>query len=217
MHEIQQQLLALSDTEDLGQYSYYALAKKLGVPNHGSVKFHLDQLLQKGMLIKNVRTGEITKVEAGSSFSGFINIPIMGEANCGDATSIADNRVIDFLKVSPSILPKVRLDKLYALLAKGDSMNAANINGSSINDGDYVLIENTNNARDGDYVVSVFDEVANIKRFFIDAFNSRIILASESKEPRHPIIVAQEDFSNYLVTGKVVGVIPSVNNAVQRG
>lgn len=211
MHKIQEQLLALADTEDLGASSYYSLAKRLGVANHGSIKFHLDQLLNKGLLIKNARSGSINKVTEGEQFTGFINIPIMGEANCGDATSFADDRVQSFLPVSPSILPpKVKLDKLYGLIAVGNSMNRADIHGKSIHSGDYVLAETIDRPDNGDYVVSIFDDVANIKRLFTDPQHSRILLVSESDEFRPPIIIAEEDFPSYHVSARVVGVIPAV-------
>lgn len=209
MHRIQDQLLALADTEDIGNSSYYALAKRLGVANHGSVKFHLDQLLDKGLLFRDPKTGIITKVTKGEKFTGLLSIPVMGEANCGAAISVADDRVKEFLRISPSLLPKAKLDKLYALKAVGNSMNAANIDGKPINNDDYVLVEKTDEARNGDYVVSLFDEVANIKRLFLDTVNSRILLLSESKDSLPPIVIAEEDSYTYSIAGKVVGVIPA--------
>lgn len=208
MHKVQEQLLALADTEDLGASSYYALAKRLGVANHGSIKFHLDQLLDKGLLFRDRKTGSISKVSEGEKFSGLISIPIMGQANCGAATSVADDRIQGFLRLSPSLVPRARLDNLYALKAAGDSMNAANIGGRPINNGDYVLVEKVDHAKSGDYVVSVFDEVANIKRFFVDQENSRILLLSESKDYLPPIVVAEEDYDSYTITGRLVAVVP---------
>lgn len=211
MHQTQEKLLALADTEDLGSSSYYSLAKRLGVTNHGSIKFHLDQLLNKGMLIKNVKSGSISKVTEGAQFTGLINIPIMGEANCGEATSFADDHVQSFLPVSPSILPsKAKLDKLYGLIAVGNSMNKANIGGKPIRSGDYVLAETIDRPNNGDYVVSIFDDVANIKRFFVDSQHSRILLVSESDEFRPPIIIAEEDFPSYHVSARIIDVIPAV-------
>ncbi len=208
MHQVQEQLLALADTENLGSSSYYGLAKRLGVANHGSIKFHLDQLVEKGLLFRDPKSGEITKVTEGEKFLGLLSIPVMGEANCGSATSVADDRVKEFLRLSPSLLPKVKLDKLYALKAVGNSMNAANISGKPINSGDYVLVEKTDEASNGDYVVSIFDEVANIKRLVFDPVNSRILLLSESKEPLPPIVVSEEDSGVYSIAGKVVDVVP---------
>jgi len=209
MHRIQEQLLALADTENLGSYSYYAIAKMLGIPNHGSIKFHLDQLISKGLLYRDKKNGAIYKVEPGNKFSGFLSIPIMGEANCGAATMLADDRIKSFLRVSPSVITKSKLDKLYILKAVGNSMNMAKIDGKPINSGDYVLVEKTDQVQNGDYVVSVFDDVANIKRFIVDYDNSRIVLRSESSEFFPPIFIATEDFDSYLVAGKVIKVIPA--------
>ena len=213
MHQIQERLLALADTEDLGSSSYYGLAKRLDVANHGSIKFHIDQLLDKGLLFRNPKTGKITKVTTGEKFSGLLSIPIMGEANCGAATSIADDRVKEFLRLSPSLLPNTKLDKLYALKAVGNSMNAAQISGKHINDGDYVLVEKTDEANNGDYVVSIFDEVANIKRLVFDPLNSRILLLSESNEPMPPIVVSEKDGASYSIAGRVVDVVPQAHPA----
>ena len=207
MHQVQEQLLALADTENLVSSSYYSLAKRLGVSNHGSIKFHLDQLIEKGLLFRDPKSGEITKVTEGEKFLGLLSIPVMGEANCGAATSVADDRVKEFLRLSPSLLPKVKLDKLYALKAVGSSMNAANISGKPINSGDYVLVEKTDEASNGDYVVSIFDEVANIKKLVFDPAKSRILLLSESKEPMPPIIVSEEDSGIYSIAGKVIDVV----------
>lgn len=211
MHQVQEQLLALADTEDLSTSSYYALAKRLGVSNHGSVKFHMDQLLEKGLLFRNPKTNSITKVTHGEEFRGLLSIPIMGEANCGAATSVADDRVKEFLRVSPSVLPKAKLDSLYALKAVGNSMNAASIKGRPINSGDYILVEKTDQAVSGDYVVSIFDEVANIKKLVHDQENQRVVLLSESTDSFAPIVVSEEDSGVYTIAGKVVGVIPSYN------
>lgn len=208
MHRVQEQLLALADTEDLNASSYYALAKRLGVNNHGSIKFHMDQLLEKGLLFRDPQTGSVTKVTRGEEFRGLLSIPIMGEANCGAATSVADDRVKEFLRISASELPKAKLDSLYVLRAAGDSMNAASIEGKPINNGDYVLVEKTDRVASGDYIVSIFDEVANIKRLLHDWDNQRVVLLSESTEPLAPIIVSEEDSGVYSIAGKVVGVIP---------
>lgn len=208
MHKIQEQLLALADTENLGVSSFYSLAKRLGVSNHGSIKFHLDQLVNKGLLYRSSDSKNIVRVQEDDKFSGFLSIPVMGEANCGAATRLADDQIKEFLRLSPSLLPKSNLNRLYALKAAGNSMNRAHISGKPINDGDYVIIEKIDQANDGDYVVSIFDDVANIKKLIFDKPNSRIALVSESFEQHSPIIISEEDMDSYSIAGRVVTVIP---------
>ena len=214
MHRVQEQLLALAETENLALSSYYGLAKRLNVANHGSVKFHIDQLFSKGLLDRDPKTGAIVKAAPEKrKIGGLISVPVMGEANCGIATSIADDRVKGFIRLSPSLIPHgVRLNRLYALRAVGDSMNNAKIGERKkpINDGDYVLVEKASTVAPGEYVVSIFDEVANIKKFLVDFHHSRVLLLSESEDPRPPIIVSFEDRHSYLIAGRVVGVVPAI-------
>lgn len=211
MHEIQQKLLSLAETTDLGSVSYYALAKLLGVNHHNKVRFHLEQLIRKGLLVRNKNTGSIAKVINGEVFRGFISIPIMGEANCGVPLIFAENTIKGFLRVSPSSLRTNRLEKIYALKAVGDSMNATNIHGRSIESGDYVLVEDTSTVNHGEVVVSIIDGAANIKRLLIDGANHRLILLSESQEPLPPIVIDESDIdSHYQVAGRVIDIIKAI-------
>ena len=85
-------------------------------------------------------------------------------------------------------------------------MNLANVNGNTIENGDFVIVDpNAKNPKNGDYVVSVIDDVANIKKFIFDRKNNRIILQSESTQDYFPIFVHEDD--KYEMSGKVVGVI----------
>jgi SOS-response transcriptional repressor LexA len=68
----------------------------------------------------------------------------------------------------------------------------------------------------GDYVVSLVNEAANIKRLYIDARNSRVVLFSESNANAQPIIIAKEDMSYYHPVGKVVEVIPGMDQISNR-
>ena len=87
-------------------------------------------------------------------------------------------------------------------------MNKANINGECVEDGDYVLVDPTVAAvRNGDYVLSIIDGMANIKRYFKDTDNERIILLAESSASFSPIFIHRDDMDNYLVNGKVIQVI----------
>jgi len=87
-------------------------------------------------------------------------------------------------------------------------MNQANVKGKSIEEGDFVIVEkNQGTPANGDYVVSTIDGLANIKKFIFDEPNKQIILVSESSLDLPPIYIHQDDYSAYLVCGKVVEVI----------
>ena len=59
------------------------------------------------------------------------------------------------------------------------------------------------NPKNGDYVLSVIDGCANLKKFERDAKSGEIRLLSESKNPKHkPIYISSQD--NFIVNGKIV-------------
>jgi phage repressor protein C with HTH and peptisase S24 domain len=61
--------------------------------------------------------------------------------------------------------------------------------------------------KNGDHVVVVNDEVANIKRFYYDPENQMIILRSESTLDYSPIFIDPQEQWNGLVNGTVIQVI----------
>jgi repressor LexA len=206
MHQIQKDLLSLSRNINLGERSLREIGSLIGVNHPQKVQHHLKQLEKKGFImidkasktIKNLNTD--LKKEAR-----FINVPIVGSANCGPAELLADENIEGFLKVSKSNLPK---RKVFAVTADGDSMNKADINGKSIKSGDYVIIDPENRSPEhGEYVLSVIDGAANIKRFYKDDENKQIVLTSESTYDYPPIYIHQDDFEDFMINGKVVEVI----------
>ena len=69
-----------------------------------------------------------------------------------------------------------------------------------IRDGDFVVIEQTESARDGDIVVALLENgMATLKRFFKEATRIRLEPANSAMEP---IFVR-----NVKIQGKVVGLI----------
>lgn len=137
----------------------------------------------------------------------------MGEADCGEATKYADGRVIDYLGISPSLINAEGADSLYALIAKGSSMNRAKVAGKEIRDGDYVIVkkDTSHKPQDGDIVVSIIGGLANIKRFLWDEPNGRIALLpdSHSQDEFAPIFISKND--DFQIDGVVVDVVKGMN------
>lgn len=132
-------------------------------------------------------------------------IPILGAANAGPAALFAEENVEGYLKVSRSALN--RKDGVFALRVEGDSMNKAKICKKNLKEGDFVLIDSEyKTPRNGDYVLSIIDGAANLKKFERDAKTGDVKLVSESTNPKHkPIHISSED--NFMVNGKIIGVI----------
>ena len=190
------------------------IGKLIGQANQPQkVKHHLLQLEKKGLLNINRSNRIVVRTAPGLIHnSKLISVPILGSANCGTATIYADQNIEGYLRVSGKILSRKK--DVFAIKASGYSMNKANINGDSIEDGDYVVVDpKYRSVKNGDYVLSIVDGVANIKRFFKDTASKRIILLSESSASYSPIFIHFDDLDRYLVNGKIIQVIKKPKTA----
>jgi len=205
MHKIQEKLLELSKKVNLKVKSLREIGELVGVDNQPQkVKHHLAQLEKKGFIDLLGGGSNIRRVE--KSMGGLIPVPILGTADCGEASMFADGNIEGYLKVSPTMLKKK--NNIFAIRATGFSMNKANVNGESIDQGDFVIVDSENkNPRNGDYVLSIIDGVANIKKINIDEKRKQIVLLSESSKDYSPIYIHAEDSGCYYVGGKVLQVI----------
>jgi len=209
MNPIQQKLLDIAGLRNIEDVRRIDLVAMVGCEYPSQITHHLKQLVKHGDLVRV----DNRLMPAMKTSAGLVRIPVMGEADCGEATKFADGRIVDNLAVSPSILnPKNIGKKLYALIARGDSMNIAKVNDREICDGDYIIIERRDNyvPADNEIVVSIIGGLANIKRLRRDNKNKRILLLSESyrQDDFAPIIISEND--DFQVDGKVVDVIKGV-------
>ncbi len=204
MHKIQEKILKLSKTKDVLLLGIRPLGREIGVDQPQLVKHHLSQLQKKGLIRAKSREDIRQVLQHSSSLQLlFVKIPVVGAANCGPATLIAEERVEEYITVSESFLKKK--DNVFALIAKGDSMNKAQINGNSIEENDYVVVDgNTRTPNPGDYILSVIDNCANIKKY-ARTKDGNIALLSESTSLYPPIYIGEND--QFIVSGKVIQVI----------
>jgi repressor LexA len=202
MNPIQQKLLDIAKLQDIGKMRRVDLVNAVGCDYPSQITHHMAQLIKKGYLVRNAG-GKI--VASPSKAGGAIRLPIMGEADCGEATKFADGTIQDYLLVSDSVLSIPRNKASYALIARGDSMNRASVNGKAIESGDYAIVQIKDGyiPSNGDYVVSIINGMANIKRYNADKKHRRIVLEPESLSDNYaPIIIAESDAEYYKITGR---------------
>ncbi len=174
--------------------------------------YYVNKLQKEGYLEKmsnqprsiNLYSDEVLKTIIPKKIESF-SVPVFGSANAGPATIFAQENISGYLKVSRNDLG--RKDGVFALRVEGDSMNKANIDGKNLEEGDFVLIDTLyKNPKNGDYVLSVIEDCANLKKFWQDAKTGEVRLLSESTNPKHkPIYISSED--NFMINGKIVNVI----------
>ena len=204
MHLTQQKILQSLNEKPFIDLTLRDIGKSIGEHSPQTVKHHLTQLNKNGFIVIDKKNKIIKKILRTDSDGFFISLPILGSANCGPANICAEENINGFLKVSKSILN--RNGDLFVIKAEGNSMNKANINGNNIEDGDYVVIDkNSILPANGDYLLSIIDNMANIKKYHKDIDNNQIVLMSESTQEYPPIYISEDD--NFIVNGKVVQII----------
>lgn len=212
MHPIQQKLQALIMKKDISQMSLREIGRLIDEKDSPqTIKHHLAQLQRKGYVNLDNTAKIYSSIQASvQSKVSFTKIPIFGDANCGVATRIALEEIKGYLQIASSVL-KRNSKSIFALQARGDSMNMAKIDGNAIEDGNYVLVDaQSRNYKDNDYILSIIEGCANIKKLKIDKKNNQLLLISESKNIANypPIVISETD--SYLINGKVIQVIKSV-------
>jgi len=216
MHPIQEKLIQLSADHDIPSMKLADLARLLGISSLEKVKHHRGQLIKKGLLKAPERSKDTKVFKNLLGVADLISIPVLGSANAGPASIYADGEVKGYLQVSSSLLPSIqRSAQLFALKVIGDSMNRANINNQSADNGDYIVADaKTFTPKTGDYIVSLIDGKANIKRFVDDTANRQIALVSESSSDYPPIIIGEDDGTDYLAQAKILCVVKSPSLAL---
>lgn len=205
MHKIQEELLNLIENKNIDGMTLREIGKEIGETMPQKIKHHLGQLEKKGFLNIDLKNKKVQKKGAGTTTSSpFFSIPIIGTANCGPATIFANENIEGYLKISKNILRKCK--NIFAIKAQGLSMNKSSINGMTIEDGDYLLIDSEyRNAQNGDVVLSIIDDMANIKKYVWDEDNNQVVLVSESTRDIPPIYIHEDD--SFMINGRVIQVI----------
>lgn len=208
MHPVQEKLLKKIDEKNIGALTLRDIGALIGEKLPQKVKHHLSQLERKGFIAIDKKNKSIRRINDTAQASGmFVSIPILGSANCGPATIFADQNIDGYLKLSKRFAPKFK--SLFAIKADGDSLNRANIAGKQVETGDFVLIDSSRGMpKDGDYVLSVIDGLATIKKYREDKKNKRIALLSESSQNYAPIFIHEDD--DFRVNGTAVEVVKKI-------
>lgn len=170
------------------------IADAIGVSSLATVHEHLQTLENKGLIKRKIgKSRSIELVNDDVSFSGEgVEVPILGFIAAGAPIEPYTDPSAS-LSVPPTFISNKK--RVYILQVRGDSMIE-----EQIRDGDYVVIEQTEAATNGDIVVALLDNgMATLKRFFKEATRIRLEPANARMAP---IFVR-----NVRIQGKVVGLI----------
>ncbi|NCQ06548.1 MAG: repressor LexA [Candidatus Moranbacteria bacterium] len=139
----------------------------------------------------------------GVNADSFIQVPVFGASSAGAATMFADQYIEGYMRVSKRL---VKDKNVFAVQVSGTSMNKAKVNGKTIQNGDFILVDaEEKQYHNGDRVLVVIDGLATVKTYrSLDG--KTIALLPESTDKAHkPIFLTPED--NFVINGKVIDVL----------
>ncbi len=180
--------------------SFEEIAEGLGLSSLATVHKHISNLEDKQLLRRDYnrsrsidllkprgRMKQSLAIAAESSMT----LPLLGRIAAGRPLEAVEN------PESISLADFTRSKEVYVLQVMGQSMQD-----EAILDGDYVLVEKADSARDGDIVVALVDgSDATLKRLYVEGGKVRLQPSNATMEP---IIVPA---GSVKVQGKVIGVL----------
>ena len=172
--------------------SFEEIARGLELKSLATVHKHITNLEKKGLLDRvHNRSRSIDLVPAGSRTRTNERLPLMGRIAAGLPVEASENAE------SISLHDVVGNKDVFALEVRGDSMRDEHIIS-----GDYVLVERTPTARQGEIVVAlVRGSETTLKRFFQEGSQVRLQPANLDMEP---IMVPA---AQVAIQGRVLGVL----------
>ena len=168
------------------------ICEAVNLRSTSSVHAHLESLEKNGYIRRDPtkpRAIEIIDDTFNLTRREMVNVPMVGQVAAGEPI-FAEQNISNYFPIPMEFMPN---NDTFMLTFKGESM--INV---GIYDGDYVLVEQCNTARNGDMVVALVDDSATVKTFYKEDGYYRLQPENDSMDP---IIVF-----DCQILGKVIGV-----------
>ena len=178
--------------------SFEEIAQGMDLSSLATVHKHVTNLEKKGLLTRDYnRSRSIDllppkgRLKQAMSVNTSVVLPLRGRIVAGQPIEAVEN------PETISLADFVRSKEVFVLEVRGESMQD-----EAIIDGDYVLVEKTSSAHNGDIVVALVDKTdATLKRLYREGDNIRL---QPSNATMKPIIVPAASVD---VQGRVIGVL----------
>jgi repressor LexA len=178
--------------------SFEEIGKGLDLSSLATVHKHISNLEKKGLLTRDYnRSRSIDllppkgRLRQAMSVNSAVVLPLVGRIAAGQPIEAVEN------PETISLADFVRSKEVFVLAVRGSSMQD-----EAILDGDYVLVEKTKIAHNGDLVVALVEGTdATLKRFFHEGDKIRL---QPSNATMRPIVVPA---ASVEIQGRVIGVL----------
>lgn len=168
------------------------ICQAVNLKSTSSVHSHLETLEKNGYIRRDPtkpRAIEIMDDTFNLNRREMVNVPILGNVAAGEPL-FAEENIEDYFPIPAEMVPN---SKVFMLHVRGESM--INV---GILDGDNVLVQQQNTAKDGEMVVALVEDSATVKTFYKEDGYIRLQPENDTMEP---IIVP-----DCQILGKVFGI-----------
>lgn len=168
------------------------ICEAVNLKSTSSVHSHLETLEKNGYIRRDPtkpRAIEIIDDTFNLTRREVVNVPMIGEVAAGEPL-LAQENINNYFPIPMEFMPNA---ETFMLKIKGESM--INV---GIFDGDMVLVEKCNIARNGDLVVALVEDGATVKTFYKESNYYRLQPENDNMDP----IIVDE----VMILGKVIGV-----------
>jgi len=165
------------------------ICNAVGLSSPSTVHRYLNSLEEKGYIIKadsKKRAIKLTKQEEGIDV---LSVPVVGSVAAGQPI-LAEENIEEYF---PLPVDFAKNADMFMLKVRGESMINA-----GILDGDYVIVEQRQTAKNGEIVVALLDDSATVKTFYKEKDYIRLKPENDALEP----IITKDA----KIIGKVSGV-----------
>ena len=168
------------------------IGQELGLSSVATVHKHVSHLVDKGFVRRSWNQNRSIEL-AEEPVSSPATLPLSGTIAAGLPLETTDH--VEAIGVPPDMVR--RPESSYVLRVQGQSMIE-----EQIRDGDFVVIEQTEQARNGETVVALIDESeATLKQFYDEGERIRLQPANVTMDPIYV------DPARLRIQGVVIGVI----------
>ena len=174
--------------------SFEEIASSMKYASLATVHEHLTNLERKGVIRRSYNESRSIEVLTRARTPGVVEAPLLGTVAAGEPIEAIQEH--ESIALPEEMLPATGTS--YVLRVRGDSMID-----EQIRDGDYVVVNGRNSARNGEMVIALLQgSHATVKKFYRE--KSGFVRLQPANPAMDPIFVHEDDIT---IQGVVVGVI----------
>ncbi len=165
------------------------ICKAVGLSSPSTVQRYINSLEEKGFIVKGGSKKRAITLPKQANEVEVMSVPIVGTVAAGQPI-LAEENIEEYFPLPVNYAGK---RDMFMLRVKGESMINA-----GILDGDYVIVESTEIARNGEIVVALLEDGATVKTYYREKDYIRLQPENDLLEP----IISRD----VKILGKVSGV-----------